>query len=138
MHEAYLRLVGQWQNGHWDSRGHFIAAAAEAMRRILVDRARRKARLKRGAGLVRQQFNEIDITAPVECDKVLAIDAALTKLASVDERAAELVKLRYFAGLTLRDAADVLGVSPRKAEQADQLWAYARVWLLAELTADPA
>ncbi len=135
VHEAYLRLVGERQDPHWDSRGHFFAAAAEAMRRILVDQARRKARLKRGAGLVRQHLNEIDLTAPVECDKVLAIDAALTKLASVNERAAELVKLRYFAGLTLRDAADVLGVSPRKA---DQLWAYARVWLLAELSADPA
>jgi RNA polymerase sigma factor (TIGR02999 family) len=133
VHEAYLRLVDVEQVQHWDSQGHFFAAAAEAMRRILVEQARRKGRLKRGAGLVRQDLDALDLTAPADSDKVLTIDAALTKLAMVNTRAAELVKLRYFAGLTLRDAAEVLGVSPRKA---DQIWAYARAWLLAELSAD--
>jgi len=134
VHDAYLRLVDVEQVQHWDSRGHFFAAAAEAMRRILVEQARRKGRLKRGAGLVRHHLDALDLTAPADSDKVLAIDAALTKLASVNDRAAELVKLRYFAGLTLDDAAVVLGVSPRKT---DQLWAYARAWLLAELSDDP-
>jgi RNA polymerase sigma factor (TIGR02999 family) len=133
VHDAYLRLVDVQQVRHWDSRGHFFAAAAEAMRRILVDQARRKGRLKRGAGLVRQPLYDLDLTASADSDKVLVIDAALSKLACVNDGAAQLVKLRYFAGLTLREAADVLGVSPRKA---DQLWAYARAWLLAELTAD--
>jgi RNA polymerase sigma factor (TIGR02999 family) len=135
VHDAYLRLVDVQQVQHWDSRSHFFAAAAEAMRRILVEQARRKGRLKRGAGFVRHDLNEFDLTAPANSDKVLAIDAALSKLACVNDRAAELVKLRYFAGLTLHDAAEVLGVSPRKA---DQLWAYARAWLLAELSADTA
>jgi RNA polymerase sigma factor (TIGR02999 family) len=133
VHDAYLRLVDGQQIQHWDSRGHFFAAAAEAMRRILVEQARRKGRLKRGAGLVRQDLDALDLTAPADSDKVLAVDAALSKLAIVNARAAELVKLRYFAGLTLRDAAEVLAVSPRKA---DQMWAYARAWLLAELSGD--
>jgi len=133
VHEAYLRLVDVEQAQHWDSRGHFFAAAAEAMRRILVEQARRKGRLKRGAELLRQDLDDIDIAAPAEPDEILAIDSALSKLASTNDQAAQLVKLRYFSGLTIREAAEVLGVSSRKA---DQIWAYARAWLLAELGKD--
>jgi RNA polymerase sigma factor (TIGR02999 family) len=130
VHEAYLRLVGSQQ---WDSRGHFFAAAAEAMRRTLVESARRKARLKRGAGLVTHELAELEIAAPGKPDEVLAIDEALSKLQDQNAVAAQLVKLRYFAGFTLREAAEVLEVSPRKA---DQIWAYARAWLMAEIGQD--
>ena len=130
VHEAYLRLAG---SQHWDSRGHFFAAAAEAMRRTLVESARRKSRLKRGAGLVTQELGDLEIAAPGKPDEVLAIDEALSKLQSQNAVAAELVKLRYFAGFTLREAAEVLEVSARKA---DQIWAYARAWLLAEIGQD--
>ena len=130
VHEAYLRLVGKEKSQHWDSRGHFFAAAAEAMRRILVDKARRKGRLKRGVDLVRHDLDDVDIAAPAPPDEILAIDEALSKLSSANDIAAQLVKLRYFAGLTIREAAEVLGISSRKA---DQLWAYARAWLLEEL-----
>jgi RNA polymerase sigma factor (sigma-70 family) len=156
VHEAYLRLVGNQEpgtrdqepagpdehlaagsrppaTGHWNSRGHFFAAAAEAMRRILVDRARRKARSKHGAEFERCDIEDVDIEAPSRPDQILAIHDALTKLESTNEKAAQLVKLRYFAGLTIREAAEALGVSSRKA---DQIWAYARVWLLAEIGAD--
>lgn len=127
VHEAFLRLVGDQQ---FDSRGHFFAAAAESMRRILVDKSRHKGRVKRGAGMERRDLDEIDLTAPVPPDEILAIDEALDKLASANAQAAQLVKLRYFAGLTIREAADALGVSSRKA---NQIWAYARAWLMAEL-----
>jgi RNA polymerase sigma factor (TIGR02999 family) len=130
VHEAYLRLVGAQQ---WDSRGHFFAAAAEAMRRTLVESARRKSRLKRGAGLVTQELENLEIAAPGQPPEVLAIDEALSKLESHNAVAAQLVKLRYFAGFTLREAAEVLDVSARKA---DQIWAYARAWLLAEIGQD--
>ena len=133
VHDAYLRLVDVERAQNWDSRGHFFAAAAEAMRRILVEQARRKGRLKRGADLTRQDLDVIDIAAPVEPDEILAIDAALSKLASTNDRAAQLVNLRYFAGLTIGEAAEALGVSSRKA---DQIWAYARAWLLAEMGQD--
>jgi RNA polymerase sigma factor (TIGR02999 family) len=133
VHEAYLRLVDAERAQRWDSRGHFFAAAAEAMRRILVEQARRKGRLKRGAGFVRQDLDVIGVAAPAEPDEVLAVDAALSKLASVNENAAQLVQLRYFAGLTIREAAEMLGVSSRKA---DQIWAYARAWLMAEMGKD--
>ena len=130
VHEAYLRLVGSQK---LDGRGHFFAAAAEAMRRTLVESARRKARLKRGAGLVMQELGDLQIAAPGQPEEVLAIDEALSKLQSHNPEAAHLVKLRYFAGLTLREAAEVLDVSSRKA---DQIWAYARAWLLAEIGKD--
>ncbi len=130
VHEAYLRLVGGDEDQHWDSRGHFFAAAAEAIRRILVENARRKGRLKRGAEFARHDVHEIEILAPGKPADILAIDEALCKLESTNDMAARLVKLRYFAGLTVKQAAAALGVSSRKA---DQIWAYARVWLLAEI-----
>ena len=133
VHDAYLRLIGPGEAQAFDNRGHFFAAAAEAMRRILVDKARRKGRLKHGAELVRHELDDIDIAAPAKPDEILAIDEALNKLESTNEIAAQLVKLRYFAGLTIREAAEVLGVSSRKA---NQIWAYARVWLLAEMGQD--
>ena len=133
VHEAYVRLVGGQPEQAWDNRGHFFAAAAEAMRRILVEQARRKGRLKRGGELIQQDLDEIDIAASTEPDEILAIDAALTRLTSTNGQAAQLVHLRYFAGLTIREAAEVLGVSSRKA---DQIWAYARARLLAEMGKD--
>jgi RNA polymerase sigma factor (TIGR02999 family) len=130
VHEAYLRLVGDGEQQQWDSRGHFFAAAAEAMRRILVENARRKESLKRGGDLARADFDERQIAAPVIAEEVLALDQALTKLAGADRMAAEIVQLRYFAGLTLPEAAQVLGVSPRTA---GRLWSYARAWLRQEI-----
>jgi RNA polymerase sigma factor (TIGR02999 family) len=131
VHEAYIRLVDVEKAQHWDSRGHFFAAAAEAMRRILVEKARRKGRLKRGAELVRHSPDDLELAAPDTPVEMLAVDEALRKFESTNEMAARLVKLRYFAGLTLREAAETLGVSSRKA---DQIWAYARAWLLAEMS----
>jgi RNA polymerase sigma factor (TIGR02999 family) len=127
VHEAYLRLASSQR---WDSRGHFFAAAAEAMRRTLVDAARRKSRLKRGGGQVTQDVEDLNIAAPGQPPEVLAVDEALDKLEAENATAAQLVKLRYFAGFTLREAAEALDVSARKA---DQIWAYARTWLLAEI-----
>ena len=130
VHEAYLRLVDVDQGQHWDSRGHFFAAAAEAMRRILVENARRRNSEKRGGGIERQELIESQIVAPETGHDLIALDEALDKLAGVDPSSAELVKLRYFAGLTVPQAAEVLGVSPRKA---DSIWAYARAWLRREM-----
>jgi RNA polymerase sigma factor (TIGR02999 family) len=130
VHEAYLRLVGP--DAKWDGRGHFFAAAAEAMRRILVEDARRKGRLKRGGGLSRQ-FEGQDAAAPERPEVVLALDGALDRLAASSPEAAELVKLRFFAGCTNADAASLLAISPRKA---DQVWAYARAWLREEIGDD--
>ena len=130
VHEAYLRLVGVGQAQAWNGRGHFFAAAAEAMRRILVESARRKGSLKRGGGLARQELDEEDVVAPAAPDDLLALDEALGQLAGADPQAAELVKLRYFAGLTVKQAAEALGISPRSA---DSLWAYARAWLLRKI-----
>ena len=126
VHEAYLRLVGQSDPG-WANRGHFFAAAAEAMRRILVESARRKKRLRHGGGLQRTELPDDRpvLNSPVE--DVEAVNEALEKLAAEDASAAELVKLHYFAGLTIDQAAHVLGVSSRKAFN---VWAYARAWLL--------
>src|SRR5262245_51367105 len=126
VHEAYVRLVGPEPDQHWNSRGHFFAAAAEAMRRILVEIARRKSRLKRGGGLVRQDLAEIDFAAPERPDELLALDEALSRLASVNPQAAEVVRLRFYAGLPLPEVAQILGISPRTADRA---WAYARAWL---------
>ena len=123
VHEAYLRLVGDQQ---FDNRGHFFAAAAEAMRRILVENARRRGRLKRGGDLNRVELNEDAHAASSPDEELLALDEALTLLADRDPEAARLVHLRYFAGLSIPRAAECMGVSPRSA---DRLWAYARAWL---------
>jgi len=128
VHEAYLRLVGSddRQAGRWDSRGHFFAAAAEAMRRILIDRARAKGALKRGGDLVRLRLDQDPLASDDLSPELLDLDDALTKLAAEDPTKAELVKLRFFAGLTLEEAAGVLGISPATA---DRHWSYARAWL---------
>jgi RNA polymerase sigma factor (TIGR02999 family) len=137
VHEAYLRLVGPVDERRWDGRGHFFAAAAESMRRILVDAARRKQRDKHGGDF---QRIDLDAAAPVAADPrhdLIALDEALTRLAAEDPQAARLVELRQFAGLTVAEAAEALGVSPRTA---DRLWLYARAWLHRELSdtaADP-
>src|SRR5947209_5279180 len=130
VHEAYLRLVGEDEEQNWDSRGHFFAAAAEAMRRILVEIARQKASLKRGGD--RDRVNVVDglLAAPEPREDLVALDAALSKLAETDKQAAELVQLRYFAGLPIRDIAEILGIAPRTA---DRLWAYAKAWLHQEM-----
>ena len=126
VHEAYLRLVDGEQARGWKSRGHFFAACAEAMRHILVDRARRKRSRKRGGDRARVELDEASLAAAGDAEEVLAVDEALAGLAAADARAAELVKLRYFAGLSLPEAAEALNMSPRSA---DRLWAYARAWL---------
>ncbi len=130
VHEAYLRLVGVDQAQHWNSRGHFFAAAAEAMRRILVDYARGKRSLKRGAGRRRRPFEEANLIAPRTDDDILAVHEALERLADADAEAAELVKLRFFAGFTSEQAAEAMGVSARTA---DRIWRYARAFLFKEL-----
>jgi RNA polymerase sigma factor (TIGR02999 family) len=114
VHEAYLRLIGDAGGAQWDNRGHFLAAAAEAMRRILVEKARRKLSLKRGWALVRQKLDEAELLTPEPCEDLLALDEALTQLAAADRAAADLVQLRYFGGLTIPEAAHVLGISPRR------------------------
>src|SRR5678815_914863 len=127
VHEAYLRLVGIGDREQsWDNRGHFFAAAAEAMRRILVDNAYRKKSLKRGGDRKRIDLDDVDPTMQPEDDDLIALHEALNKLAEVEPQTADLVKLRYFAGFTNRQAAELLGISSRKA---DSVWAYARVWL---------
>jgi RNA polymerase sigma factor (TIGR02999 family) len=127
VHEAYLRLVGPSEHAQdWNSRGHFFGAAAEAMRRILVESARRRARVKHGGGCDRIEIDPSLIATPEVPEDLLALDSALDRLTDRDPKAAEIVKLRYFAGLTIPQAAEVLGVSPRKA---DFLWAFARAWL---------
>ncbi len=130
VHEAYVRLVDVEKAQHWDSRGHFFSAAAEAMRRILVENARRKRRAKRGGGHARVEFDEGELQTSPSGDLVVAVDQSLDALAEQNAQAAELVKLRYFAGLTLAQAGEALGVSPRTA---DRLWSYAKAWLHAEL-----
>jgi RNA polymerase sigma factor (TIGR02999 family) len=129
VHEAYIRLVDVDKAQHWHSRSHFFAAAAEAMRRILVEQARRKSRVKHGGGRVRKSA-EREIAAPERPERLLALDEALDRLATTNPQAAELVKLRYFAGFSNAQAASFLGISPRKA---NQVWAYARAWLREEL-----
>ncbi len=124
VHEAYLRLVGNGQN--WKSRGHFFGAASEAMRRILVDNARKKKTTKRGGGLQREPANLAEIAVPHDPDELLAVHDALEDLENADPESAQLVKLRYFVGLTVNEAAECLGMSPRKAKY---VWVYARTWL---------
>jgi RNA polymerase sigma factor (TIGR02999 family) len=126
VHEAYLRLVGPGNAQGWASRGHFFAAAAEAMRRILVNRARDKNRQKRGGGFRRIDLDQVESVLETADDELLALDEALEHLAVEDNVAAELVKLRFFAGLTLRDTAEAMGLSQRTAERQ---WAYAQAWL---------
>ncbi len=126
VHEVYVRMVDSQQTQHWNSRGHFFGAAAEAMRRILVENARRRKSAKYGGELNRHDVVSAELVAPEECNNLLALDDALNALSAEDQTAAELVKLRYFAGLTVEQSAKVLGVSPRKA---DFIWAFARSWL---------
>jgi RNA polymerase sigma factor (TIGR02999 family) len=133
VHDAYLRLVDIEEAQHWDSRGHFFGAAAEAMRRILVDNAYRKKSLKRGGNRKRLDLDDIDPAIQPEDDDLLALDEALSRLAEVEPRTAELVKLRYFAGFTNKQAAELLGISPRTA---DSMWSYARAWLHDRIVAD--
>jgi RNA polymerase sigma factor (TIGR02999 family) len=130
VHEAYMRLVGQNPEQPFAGRRHFFAAAAEAMRRILIDNARRKGAQKRGGGHERIDLDLGEVAAPTDRHDLLAVDEALTRLGAVEPEVAELVRLRFFAKLTNHQAAELLGVSPRTA---DAWWAYARAWLLTEL-----
>jgi len=130
VHEAYLRLVGRNPERPWDGRAHFFAAAAESMRRILVENARQKRRLKHGGGVTREDIDPIQIAAHVTSDDILAVDEALARLAAVEPEAAKLVELRYFAGLSIPQAADILDIAPRSA---DRLWSYVRAWLRKEI-----
>jgi RNA polymerase sigma factor (TIGR02999 family) len=132
VHEAYLRLVGDGEQS-WDNRGHFFAAAAEAMRRILVENVRRKRSLKRGGGRAREEFDELQLAAPEPVEDLLALDEALDRLAAKDPVKAELVKLRYFAGMTIEQAAAALGISNATAKR---YWTYTRTWLYQEIAGD--
>jgi RNA polymerase sigma factor (TIGR02999 family) len=131
VHEAYLRLVDHAQARPWNSRGHFFAAAAQAMRRILIDTARRKRRVKHGGGHKRVDLDEACASAPAPDDDLLALDEALTRLAASAPVKAELVQLRFFAGLAMPEAAQVLGISLATAER---YWTFARAWLYDQLT----
>ena len=131
VHEAYLRLVGN-ENLKWDGRAHFFGAAAEAMRRILIENARRKRALRHGGGQQRVDLQEIEIAGAAKDDELLAINEALEQFAAVDKQKAELVKLRYFVGLTIEEAAEVLGISPPTAKR---WWTYARAWLYEDIAA---
>jgi RNA polymerase sigma factor (TIGR02999 family) len=133
VHEAYLRLVDGNKIQQWDSRNHFFAAAAEAMRRILVDNARRRRSERRGGQVQRLALEGLEAAAPATDDELLAVDEALTRLQQLDSPKAELVKLRYYAGLTIPEAAQVLGIS---VTTANRYWAYARAWLHEELRDD--
>jgi RNA polymerase sigma factor (TIGR02999 family) len=126
VHEAYLRLVDKDAAQHWDSRGHFFAAAAEAMRRILIERARRRAAAKHGGKLHRVDLEQLNVADERRSQELLALNEALSELERHDAPAAQLVKLRYFAGLSHTDAAEAMGISRRVA---DRLWALARAWL---------
>jgi RNA polymerase sigma factor (TIGR02999 family) len=129
VHEAWLRLIGDQDPG-WEGRAHFFAAAAEAMRRILIDKARRKRAVRHGGARQRVELDELDVACPTPEDQILAVDEALDKLASVHPRQAELVKLRYFVGMTVQEAAEVLGIS---ADTAKDYSAHARAWLFREM-----
>ncbi len=133
VHEAWLRLVRQ-EDRQWADRKHFFFAAAVAMRRILIENARRKARLKRGGLLERVEFQETVLSSPAKSEELLSLDEALERFARQEPEAARLVELRYFVGLGHQEAAEVLGISRRVA---DGLWAYARAWLLAEMRHKP-
>jgi len=129
VHEAWLRLVGT-ENPQFEGRGHFFAAAAEAMRRILIDRARQKLSLKRGAGAARVNLEDLEVASAADDDTLLAVDEALTKLAREDPDSAEFIKLRFFAGMTNDEAAQALGIPERTARRH---WSFARAWLFREI-----
>jgi RNA polymerase sigma factor (TIGR02999 family) len=133
VHEAYVRLVDVEKAQHWNSRGHFFAAAAEAMRRILVENARRKRGPKRGGGRQRVNLEDAVSYVPEPADDLLSLNEALDRLAREDPKKGELVKLRYFAGLSVQEAADVLGISRATA---DRYWAYAKAWLYCEMSGE--
>jgi RNA polymerase sigma factor (TIGR02999 family) len=135
VHEAYLRLVGTGEESRWDSRGHFFAAAAEAMRRILIENARRKRSRKHGGGLRRHDAEQVLLEAPEPSEDLLVLDEALNKLTEKEPLKVELVKLRYFAGMTLEEAAGVLGISTATAKR---WWTYTRAWLYQEMTREAA
>jgi RNA polymerase sigma factor (TIGR02999 family) len=132
VHEAWLRLTGK-ENIRWHGRAHFFGAAAEAMRRILVDNARRKHALRHGGGRQRVDIEEVEISAPEKDDELLAMSESLEKFAAVDQAKAELVKLRYFAGLTIEESAEILGIS---VPTANRWWTYARAWLYRDMRDD--
>ena len=129
VHEAYLRLVGN-QNQRWSGRAHFFGAAAEAMRRILIENARRKSAQRHGGGQQRVDIEEVDIASPAGDDQLLAVNDAIEKLAAIDPAKAELVKLRYFVGLSMTEAARALGLPQRTVERQ---WAFAKAWLREEI-----
>lgn len=133
VHEVYCRLVGGQQSQNWTGRGHFFAAAAEAMRRILVEAARTKGRAKRGGDWKRVDFEELDVAMGISSDQLVALDDALNQLTTHDRLAGDLVRIRYFAGLSLDEAAASLNISPATAYRH---WAYARAWLRNELLAE--
>jgi RNA polymerase sigma factor (TIGR02999 family) len=132
VHEAYLRLVGDGAQ-RWSNRAHFFGAAAEAMRRILVENARRRHRIKRGGDLNRVELDDVDLAIDGPSDELLALDEAISKLTAVDKTKADLVRLRYFAGLSLEQAADILQLSPTTAKRH---WTYARAWLYRAITSN--
>jgi RNA polymerase sigma factor (TIGR02999 family) len=133
VHEAYLRLVGGQKQQDWNGRGHFFAAAAEAMRRILVEQVRRKGRQKRGGERQRLSLDDLEIPFTGPSDELLAVDEVLTRLAEKHPEKADLVKLRFFGGLTGEEAAQALGISPATA---DRYWTFARAWLFRELAGE--
>jgi RNA polymerase sigma factor (TIGR02999 family) len=133
VHEAWLRLVDS-SNQSWQNRAHFFGAAAEAMRRILIARARRKQTQRRGSGAEHLDANEIEIASPAPDEQLLALNEALDRFAALEPRQAELVKLRYFIGLKIEEAAEVLGISEATAKR---WWAYGRAWLFNEMSAPP-
>ncbi len=130
VHEAYLRLVNGAEGQHWNGRGHFFAAAAEAMRRILINHARDKKRLKRGGNRRRLELQDLASVESASPDELLALNEALEKLAAEDSECAELIKLRFFAGLTMDEAVEALGIARRTAERR---WSYGRAWLYKQL-----
>ena len=130
VHEAWLRLAGGSQDGKWNGRGHFFGAAAEAMRRILIENARRKRAARHGGGQAKLDINEIEIATATKDDELLAVSDALEKFSARDKQKAELVKLRYFVGLTIEEAAEVLGIS---VPTADRWWNFSRAWLFEEI-----
>ena len=133
VHEAYVRLIDVEQAQHWNSRGHFFAAAAESMRRILINRARDKARLKRGGDRQRIDFRGLSLAVECQSDELIAVDEALEQLEVEDQPSAQLVKLRFFVGMTHGEAAEAMGISRREA---DRLWAFARAWMYNALSSD--